>query len=54
MAEFVINEEKSEGGAITYSITGTFGEHRFYRYGNFLTKEKAKEVAEDLKTYETN
>jgi len=54
MAEMTINEEKSEAGVITYSITGIAGVHEFFRYGNFLTKEKAEEVAEDLKLYETN
>jgi len=53
MAEMTINEEKSEVGVITFSITGKAGRHEFFRYGNFLTKEKANEVAEDLKLYET-
>ena len=46
-----VNEEKNNLGVISYSVTGKAGRHEFYRYGNFLTKEKAEEMAKDLKLY---
>ena len=51
MSKMIINEEKNSLGVITYSITGKAGRHEFYRYGNFLSKEKAEEISKDLKLY---
>lgn len=52
MAQMTVNEEKSRDGVITFSITGNAGRHEFFRFGNYLTHERAEEVAEDLKLYE--
>jgi len=52
MAEMIVNEEKNKEGIVTFSISGNAGRHEFYRFGNYLTRERAEEIAEDLKLYE--